>query len=76
MCEIMGILYCAFHYEIHCDFYRSEITNCSIWEFLLHWPFRVLSSKLNSLNTVLYMLRVSLSIKIKKIAKRIYSASQ
>lgn len=32
MTEIESILYCAFHCEIYCKFYRSAITNWSIWD--------------------------------------------
>lgn len=32
MSEIESTLYCEFHCEIHCKFYRSAITNWSIWD--------------------------------------------
>lgn len=47
------------------------------YETLLHRPCRVKNTKLNILSTLLYMSRVSLHMKIKKIAKeKGYSLSQ
>lgn len=44
---------------------------------MLHCPYRVQSTELNILNTLLYMSRVSLHIKIKKIVNRkTYSINQ